>query len=105
SGINDSSWSKLKQFFIFPDIGFLVPIIFGIKAAIVDDQSGRITYFTGAPQFDYIFIQRSNGNVVFDSRMAIHDHAHIMEESRTTLWHDIDALLPSCLDHLLPLIP
>src|SRR5690554_807983 len=104
SCIHNRTRGVLQQFFIFPYIGLLIPVILRIRSTVVYDQGWCITYLAGTPQFDDVLVKRSNRNVVFDPGMAVHDHAHIMKKGRAAFWYDIDALLTSCLDDLLALI-
>ena len=76
---------EMGEYWMFPDVRFLIPVLLRSQATESNDQGRRISDISLPPELEHVVVQFRLRQVVFDRTIAIRDHRQVRVIQRTTL--------------------
>ena len=89
---------------IFPDISPIIPILFSLQSTISHHQRWIVCHVCLTPKLCKITIASGDIQGVFESRMSISHHSHLLVKLTSTLWHNHQSKVSRGLKYLLSLL-
>lgn len=102
--INDAARREAQQSLVLPDVGLLIPVVLAPYAAVADNQRRRIADAASGKQGHEVFVERRDGDGVFNACVPVEDLRDVIKERRAALRHIHHLQVTRRLDQLLALI-